>query len=432
MRNDIFTPDYKQTPYWWDETPRPVFEHSNPPERADVVIIGAGYTGVCAAIEAARAGRDTVVIDAHDAGWGCSSRNGGLISTSIKPSFEGLARKHGERRAFDILAEGHASLAWLKDFVQAEEIDCDFKASGKFFAAHNSASFKKVASRLSNQRKGLEVRGHVVPRSEQHREVGTDSYHGGVVFEDYASTDPAKLHQSLLERAISAGAWILPNCTALGVEDEGEAFRIATSKGMLRARDVIVATNGYTDGVSPWHRRRVIPIGSYMIATEPLPKELMDRLMPTHRAIADTRKVIYYYRPSADRTRIIFGGRVTGGETDTLRSGALLHRDLVQLFPELSRYKVSHTWMGFIGYTFDDLAHVGKHKGIHYSLGYCGSGVAMASYLGTRVAQQMMGKEEGKTAFDGLRFQTRPFYTGKPWFLSASVAAFRLRDRLNL
>ncbi len=432
MTNGVFTSDFKQTPYWWDETPRPILEHSDPPARADVVIIGAGYTGVCAAMEVARAGRHAVVIDAQDAGWGCSSRNGGLVSTSIKPGFEQLARRHGKQRAFDILAEGHSSLAWFNDFVQAEKIDCDFRVSGKFLAAHNSASFEKAAARLSNQRKGLEVKGHVVPRSEQHREVGTDSYHGGVVFEDHAGVDPAKLHQSLLERAIAAGALVVPHCPALGIENEGDGFLVSTAKGALRARDVIIATNGYTDGVSPWHRRRVIPIGSYMIATEPLPTELMDRLMPTHRTIGDTRKVIYYYRPSPDRRRIIFGGRVTGNETDTLKSGPLLHRDLVQLFPELAGHKVSHTWMGFIGYTFDDLAHVGKHKGIHYSLGYCGSGVAMASYLGTRIAQQLLGKDEGKTAFDGLRFQTRPFYTGKPWFLSASVGIFRMRDRLNL
>ena len=432
MSNDIFTSDYKLTPYWWDETPRPVFENFALPAGADVVIIGAGYTGVSAALELTRAGRDVVVIDAEDAGWGCSSRNGGMISTSIKPSFEQLARRHGERSALNILAEGHASLSWIKDFVASEKIDCDFRVSGKFLAAHNSASFEKAASLLSHQPKGLEVKGHVVPRSEQHREIGTDAYYGGVVFEDHASTDPAKLHQGLLERAISAGAYVLPNCLVLGIENQANEHLITTVKGTIRARDVIVATNGYTKSASPWHRRRVIPIGSYMIATEPLPCALMDRLMPTHRTIGDTRRVIYYYRPSEDRSRIIFGGRVTGGETNTLQSGPLLYRDLVQLFPDLVGYKVSHTWMGFVGYTFDDLAHVGKHQGIYYALGYCGSGVAMSNYLGTKVAQQLLGKNEGKTAFDGLSFQTRPLYTGNPWFLSASVEYFRMRDRLNL
>ncbi|HIP78276.1 MAG TPA: FAD-binding oxidoreductase, partial [Kiloniellaceae bacterium] len=205
-----------------------------------------------------------------------------------------------------------------------------------------------------------------------------------------------------------------------------------TAQGSVRAREVIVATNGYTGKLSPWQRRRVVPIGSYMIATEPLAREVMDRVMPTERIVSDTRRVVYYYRPSPDRTRILFGGRVTSGETDSLRSGALLHRDLVRLFPELSKTRVSHSWMGFVAYTFDTLAHLGRHQGIHYAMGYCGSGVSMAAYLGTRVGQKVLGLAEGRTALDDVAFQTRPLYSGRPWFLAAPVAFYRCCDALGL
>jgi glycine/D-amino acid oxidase-like deaminating enzyme len=155
----------------------------------------------------------------------------------------------------------------------------------------------------------------------------------------------------------------------------------------------------------------------------------MDRLMPKSRAISDTRKVVYYYRAAPDRSRILFGGRVSHNETDPRVSAPRLHADLVQLFPELADTKVTHSWVGFVAYTFDELPHLGVHDGVSFAMGYCGVGVSMASYLGTRLGQQMLGRAEGATAFDDLAFQTRPFYTGTPWFLGAAVMYYRWRDR---
>jgi len=142
--------------------------------------------------------------------------------------------------------------------------------------------------------------------------------------------------------------------------------------------------------------------------------------------------VVYYYRASPDRSRIVFGGRVSHNETNPLLSGPKLHRDLVKIFPQLKETKISHSWMGFVAYTFDTLMHVGNQDGLHYAMGYCGSGVGMASYLGMRVGQQVLGNPEGKTAFDDIPFPTRPLYTGNPWFLGASVMYYRYRDRINI
>jgi glycine/D-amino acid oxidase-like deaminating enzyme len=196
----------------------------------------------------------------------------------------------------------------------------------------------------------------------------------------------------------------------------------------VSARDVVVATNGYSGRLVPWLTRRIMPIGSYIIATEPLPPQLVDRLFPTGRLVSDTRRTVYYYRASPDRRRVLFGGRVSAAETDTRISGPRLQRDMEAIFPELSGVPFTHSWMGMVAYSFDSLAHCGVHDGIHYAMSYCGSGVSMASYLGMRTGQRVLGRPEGRTGFDDLRFPTLPFYGGRPWFLPAAVAWFRWRD----
>ena len=430
MTDGIFTEDFKALPYWWEATPRPDDADTDLPAKADMLIIGSGYTGLCAALETARAGRQTLVIDAEDAGWGCSTRNGGMVSAGIKPNFEELAVRHGEAVARAILSDGKAALSWIGDFVRTEGIDCDYVVSGEFFGAFTPRQLDILVADLSRQPPDLAEAWHKVPKSEQHREIDTEAYHGGVVFDDCGSIDPAKYHQGLLDRVIAAEARIVSHCPAIAIERDGDGFTVRTGKGIVRARDVVIATNGYTGAATPWQRRRVIPIGSYIIATEPLPKALMDRLLPTARTMSDTRKVVYYYRPSPDRSRIVFGGRVSSRETDPLKSAPLLRRDLIALFPDLADVRISHSWMGYVAYTFDHLAHLGRHDGVHYALGYCGSGIAMSSYLGTRIGQQVLGQAEGRTGFDGIGFSTRPFYTGNPWFMPAIVAYYRWRDRL--
>jgi glycine/D-amino acid oxidase-like deaminating enzyme len=428
MIDDLFTRDAKLAPYWWDEVPRPAPASASPPATADVVVVGSGYTGLNVALQTARAGRSTIVFDAEDAGFGCSTRNGGQISTSIKPALGALSRKYGEERARAIIGEGQRSLAWIGDFVRSEGMDCGFAVVGRFHAAHNATEFETLAKRTRSQPKGLEVEAHVVPRAEQRRELGTDVYHGGVVYAQHAVISPARYHQELLVRARKAGTQVFAHCPVAAIEKDGARFKVSTPRGAVSARDVVVATNGYTGTLTPWLRRRVIPIGSYMIATEPLAPELMAKLMPRSRIVSDTRKVVYYYRASPDRRRLLFGGRVSLNETDPRVSGPKLHKDLVAIFPELGGTRISHSWHGFIAYTFDELMHVGRHEGLYYAMGYCGAGVGMASYLGMRLGQQVLGLKEGTTAFDGLGFPTRPLYTGNPWFLAPSIAYYRWRD----
>jgi glycine/D-amino acid oxidase-like deaminating enzyme len=422
---------FKESSYWVDDLLPPLVLPEDPLKSVDVAIVGSGYTGLNAAIETARGGRSTLALDAENPGWGCSTRNGGQVSTSIKPSLENLTARVGEQRARAIRKEGETALSWIEERILQEAIHCDFNRSGRFHAAHTPKHYEYLSRDADKLSKFENIESYTVSKDNQRQELGTDAYFGGVVFPRHASLDPAKYHRGLMESAINSGAHITGNCAVQKIEKQPDGFVLSTIKGTVKARNVIVATNGYTSGLTAWQQRRVIPIGSYVIATEPLPTDLMDTLFPKNRSVSDTCKVVYYYRPSPDRKRIIFGGRVSASETDPSISAPILYADMCRIFPELRGYKISHSWSGNVAYTFDELAHIGCNDGIHYAMGYCGSGVSMASYLGMRLGQKVLGKAEGKTAFDELPFSTRPFYRGTPWFLPAAVAWYRWRDKMQ-
>ena len=433
-RSKIFASDFVDRPYWWGGTPRPHLTSDGLPPKVDVLIIGSGYTGLCASIQTARGGRSTLVIDTEDIGWGCSSRNGGQVSSSIKPDFARLSKQHGSDTAREVLKEGYRALAWIGDFIREEGIACNFRVTGRFHGAHTPRHYEKLGRRLNSHPDGPALSAHLVPRSEQSSEISTDFYHGGLVFQKHASLDPAAYHQGLLELALAAGVHVVGHCPALSIESlpRGAGYRIRTGGGTVEARDVVVATGGYTGPLTPWQQRRVIPIGSYIIATEDLGIEQASRLIPMDRNITDSRRVVVYYRLSPDRRRLLFGGRVSLTETDTRVSAPRLHDQMTVIFPQLKDTRVTHSWMGFVGWTFAHVPHLGQYNGVWYSLGYCGSGISLASYFGTRLGQQVLGLKEGRTALDDLPFRTRPFYHGKPWFLSASVWWYGQLDRIGI
>ncbi len=434
MDHDIFTPDFKPTPFWWERTPRPDLpdaDENRLPDRADVLIIGSGYTGLSAAIETAKRDRHTVVIDAQDAGWGCSSRNGGQVSTSIKPDFSQLKDKYGADTAFAILTEGNHALDWVESVVNENGIDCDFRRTGRFHGAHSAAALDLLRKEIEDTPEPFNYDAWIVERDQQTSEIGSDYYHGGVVHPHHASIDPGRYHQGLLDNAKARGARIISHCKANHISSDGDGHRVRTSRGTILAKQVIVATSGYTTGLTPWQRRRIIPIGSYVIATEPLADGLPEKLIPKARVITDTLKVVVYYRLCPQHQRMIFGGRVSLAETNPETSAPKLRKLMVQRFPELESVRISHSWMGLVGYTFDRMPHIGARNGIHYSMGYCGSGISLASYFGMKSGLKAVGDPEGKTALDHLAFPSRPYYRRKPWFLAPSIFYYRWRDSIK-
>ncbi len=427
MSAHLFAATYKPEPFWWERSPLCSEPEPALPDRADVVVIGSGYTGLCAAIQTARGGRHTVVIEANAVGSGCSSRNGGQVSTAIKPQYGNLSGKVGDKLAYDIIKEGHNALKWIGEFIEAEGFNCDFNVVGRFFAGHTPGQFEMIAKSIENPPKGLETDAYVVPKAEQHTEIDSPDYHGGVVFPRHASVDPGAYHKSLLGRAQEAGATVIGHCRADGISGTAGDFSITTAKGPIKARNVIVATNGYTCGLAHW-QRRIIPIGSYMIATEPLEPSLIRRLIPKRRVINDTRKLVVYYSTDPAGERILFGGRVSIAETNPTAAAPALHAEMVKRFPDLADTPITHAWMGFVGYTFDELPHLGEQNGIHYCMGYCGSGVPLSSYFGTKIGQQVLGLKDGDSPLSQIDFPTRPYHWGKPWFLAPAIRYYRWKD----
>lgn len=425
-------PEVVATPLWQESTPAPVLPDRPLPGAVDVLVVGAGYTGLSAARETSVAGRTTLVLDAGAVGAGCSARNGGQVAYSIKPSLKRLASLYGEKRAYAICREGVEAVAYLRSLAMRDGIDCDWRESGCFYGAHSARHFTHMARDAEHQPAGLEQRITVVPRAEQGREIASDFYHGGCVYPDDASVDPMKLLLALLRRARESGAVVKDRCAVTAIRRSRDGFEVSTTQGVLKARKVLLATNGYSDRLSPWHRRRIIPIGSYQISTEPLGARGALSLILRGRNVVDSRRVVVYFRPSPDGERIIFGGRAALTEKDPLACVPRLRAMMRKIFPQLQTVRVTHAWVGWVAYTFDTMPHLGQRNGLYYCMGYCGQGVPLAPYFGSRVGLQMAGLEEGRTAIDDLPFPSRPYYFGAPWFLAPSVWAYRAMDALGI
>ena len=425
----IFTDDFKDTPYWWERTPRPQLQSSEFPRSTNILVVGSGYTGLHAAIQTAQRGLQTLVVDAEDAGWGCSSRNGGQISTSIKPSYKELSKKYGAESAMEILKEGNNALNWVESFTRDNNIDCDFRRVGRFYGAHSAKALDTLRTKIEDTPKELGHDAYIVERPDQHTEIGSDFYHGGLVNPHHASLDPARYHQGILNCALDKGVDVVGNCKVNQIRKQGNSFIVSTSKGEISASKVIIATSGYTGNLTPWQQKRIIPIGSYVIATEPLADGVAESLIPQERVVTDTLKLVVYYRTCPERKRVVFGGRVSLKETDPKVSAPRLRELMLQRFPQLHSAKISHSWMGFVGYTFDHMPHIGQHDGLYYSMGYCGSGISLASYLGMKVGLKALDDAEGNTAIDNLQFPGRKYYSGNPWFLAPSIFYYRWQDK---
>jgi glycine/D-amino acid oxidase-like deaminating enzyme len=263
---------------------------------------------------------------------------------------------------------------------------------------------------------------------EARRELGSSHYHGALLDPAGGSLQPATYLAGLADAARRAGASLCERTEARRLTRAPGGFSIDTSRGAIHARDVLIATNGYTGALTPALRRRVVPIGSHIIATEPLTADLARELIPQRRVVSDTRNLLFYFRLSTDN-RMVFGGRASFTPTSLARTSAILRRGMVTVFPQLAGVQVTHGWGGNVCFTLDELPHAGRLDGIHYALGYCGHGVAMATYLGAWMGEAIAGRR-ALPPFASHRFPAIPFYEGVPWFLPLAGAWFRALDFL--
>jgi len=420
----------KNAPIWWEDA-LPVSVAPEPvAPSCDVAIVGAGYTGLSAAITLARAGRRVQVFDKLRAGEGASSRNGGIASGNLRPSLAQMIRRFGRERAIAMQAEAKAAREDLVQFITQEGIDCDFKLTGRFTGASSPDQYDKLRREAEVLAGTLGIEAFALDRSHQRDALGTDYYWGGIVRMDIGGLHPAKLLAGMLRVARDAGAAIHGETAVTRIVPASGGFEVETARGKVRARDVIVATNGYTDAANPWLRRRLVPVASCIIATEPISANLMRTLMPKGYMCAETRKLHYYYRPSPDGRRILFGGR--GGSLGDASAAATprLKQALVDIFPELDATGLTHSWFGYVAMNRDMVPRIFSHDGIHYAAGYCGSGVVWARWAGQKAALNVLGGAQPRSALDFRPPRAVPLYSGKPWFMPAVFAWYEFLDRL--
>ena len=419
-------------PYWWDEAPPRRLPETPVAGTCDVAVVGAGYAGLSAALVLARAGRSVQVFDKQRPGEGASSRNGGLASGNIRVGFGKMIEAMGLETALGVYGEGKTARDGLAAFIDAENIDCDYQQVGRFTGAFRPSHYETQGREADLLNKHLGIEAQMIPKAEQHREIGSDLYHGGMLRPDLAGLHPAKFHAGLLDLVIEAGATVHGETAVVGIRRDGDGFEVETVRGRIEAKQVIVATNGYTDDSDRWLRRRLVPVPSRMLATQPLPPETMARLMPKRRMLGETRQLYHYFRPSPDNRRILFGGRerAWGGSNGEFANG--LRADLAEIFPELAEVPLSHTWFGFVAYNLDYLPRLFERGGVHYATGFCGSGVVWAWWLGSKLGFKLIGDAKAETAFACAPPRAVPFYTGTPWFLPAALLWYGLQDRLGV
>jgi glycine/D-amino acid oxidase-like deaminating enzyme len=422
-------------PFWWRDAPPEPADDRPLPERVEVAVVGGGYCGLCAALELARAGVRVAVLDAGPLGAGASSRNGGMVGGAVRLDWHGLGRRLGPRRAEALLDGARASFEFLEQLIARERLDAAYERCGRFLLAGHPAQLRAYERRVAAL--GARAEGvRIVPRARQREEIGTDFYHGGILIQPAGALHPARFLRGLASAARSAGALLHAGAAVRRIGREAGGFVLATERGPVRSADVIIATNGYTGPLTPGLQRRVIPVSSYIIATEELPLELTRGLSPNGRMFVDERRLLSYFRLSPDRRRVLFGGRVSLADVDERQSAQGLYMRLIQVWPELAGRRISHSWKGKVAFTFDRLPHMGMLAdgpiaGVHFAMGCNGSGVAMASYLGHQIALKLLGRAGRPCPFDIQEFPTRPFYRGRPWFLPAVGAWYRLLDGLD-
>jgi glycine/D-amino acid oxidase-like deaminating enzyme len=422
--------------YWLTTAEMPQSDPVLPlPERLDVAVIGAGFTGLSAARTLARGGAKVAVLEAQTIGWGASSRNGGMVLTGLKLGVNKVISKFGRELTQRMYAASLASIDCVEQLIREENIDCDFSRSGHLEVAYKQKHFDNYASEMEVIAREFSHQVRIVPRHELETEIGSSIYYGGMVDDASAGLDPARYVAGLARAAAKVGAAIFANARVEKIEREtrqgAPGWRVTTSRGTLWAREVFVGTSGYTGAATPALRKKIIPIGSYIITTEVLPEALARQLSPRNRMIYDSKNYLYYYRLTPDR-RMLFGGRAAffpETEDSIRRSAEILRRGMIDVYPQLRDVKVEYVWGGTLDFAFDIMPHAGQMDGIYYSLGYAGHGVAMATWQGQKMAEMIAG-EQNENPFVEIPFPGAPLrlYNGKPWFLPFAGAWYKFLD----
>jgi len=422
--------------YWLGTVTTPAVETARHlQESVDVAVVGGGFCGLSAARSLAKRGVKVAALEAETFGWGASCRNGGMVLTGLKLPVPTLIKRYGQEVVRQMYAASLESIDCVEQIVREEEIDCNFSRSGHLEVACKQAHFDAYEKSAALMEREFHHRLRVIPSSELPSEIGSDIYFGGMVDEASAGLNPARYVAGLAQAAHRAGAWLhehtrVEKITAAS-HNGARKFHLQTSQGAVVAREVILASGAYTTGASPALRRKIIPIGSYIIATEVLPADLARELSPRNRMIYDSKHFLYYYRLTPDN-RMLFGGRAAffPETANTVRQSAeILRRGMITVYPQLRGTKIEYIWGGTLDFTLDVMPHAGKMDEMYFATGFAGHGVAAATWFGTKLAGMISG-EINSTPFGEIPFRAAPIglRSGHTWALPLAGLWYRILD----
>jgi glycine/D-amino acid oxidase-like deaminating enzyme len=408
------------------------------PENVDVAIVGAGFCGLSAALHLAKRGVRVAVLEAESFGWGASSRNGGMVLTGLKLAVPELISRYGRELVRRMYAASLESIDLVERIVAEEPIACSFSRCGHLEAACKQAHFDGYAESAERIQREFQHELKIIPREALSAEIGSSIYFGGMVDESSASVNPAQYVLGLAAAAQRAGACLYEQARVTGIESQsvggGHSFRVETSRGSLVAKDVLLASGAYTTAATPALRKKIIPIGSYIIATEVLPDRVAREVSPRNRMIYDSKHFLYYYRRTPDN-RMLFGGRAAffpESKNTVRRSVELLRRGMIDVYPQLRDARLEYVWGGTLDFALDVMPHSGMIDGMYFAVGFAGHGVAAATWMGSKLAGRICGDAEdnpfSEIAFPGAPIGLR---SGNTWALPLAGAYYKVLDWLT-
>lgn len=401
--------------------------------KAEVAIIGGGFTGLSAGLHLAEGGADTVLLEACDLGHGASGRNGGQVNPGLKWGASALEARFGEDGA-RLFRLAETAPDFLEGLVQRYQLDCRFCRDGVLRLAHTDAAFDRTRS----EAEALAARGiptELLNAEEIARRTGTCFYRGGMLDLRGGSVHPLELVHELARASRAAGIRLHTKTPAVALHQDAAGWRIVTPRGSLRARHVIVATNGYSDALVPGMARSLLPVNSFQIATEPLPDEVASAILADGQTAYDSRRLIVYFRKSPDN-RFVYGGRASfssardpGVEAPDY---AAIHRAMLQTFPQLAQTSIAHRWTGLVCVTPDFLPHYHHPaEGLHAVVGFNGRGVALSIHAGAWLAGRMLDRPLSDVGVPCTKIRPIPLHRFRAPLLNLAMRSQQMLDWLG-
>ncbi|MBM7047461.1 MULTISPECIES: FAD-binding oxidoreductase [Rhizobium] len=420
--------------YWHDTAPRFAGQSAAPIEgHYDVAVIGGGFTGLGGARQLAKAGAKVVVLEANTVGSGASGRNGGHLNNGIAHSFIAAKAELGVERAKALYRAFDDAVDTVERIVAEEAIDCNFRRAGKLKLASKPTHFDGIARNFEAVHREIDPDTALLTASDLKAEIGSASFHGAMLSKKSAMMHMGRYAVGLAEAAVRHGAVVYENAAVTDRRTNGNKHELTTARGKLTADNVLLATGAYTPGIFGYFRRRIVPVGSFIIATRPLTEAEVAATMPGNRTCVTSLNIGNYFRLAPDN-RLIFGGRArfsaTSDQQSDAKSGEILHAGLAEIFPHLAKVEIDYCWGGLVDMTKDRFPRAGYVDGLWYAMGYSGHGAQMATHMGMIIADAILGKAD-RNPVKGLEWPAVPGHFGKPWFLPLVGMYYKTLDRFQ-